>query len=188
MAQILQAEPYVKSILYPARELTEGEIKDLRQSAIDGLLAVALATGIGADKSEIVIREGMPNADFGVTNENWVTAALNANAWNAGVINNAMGNAKAACFWGVFNADTNPQISAIRWRLGANGTGATKVQVEIQDMLTELQNSAYMSPVFYKPNDTVYIDYYGLAAVTQKLGFRVLVAERVGNTLTGGLV
>lgn len=179
----VSAEEFVKSILYPARELRPDEISFMRNQAMNMALDMAVPD-LGA-KSSLAVREALPKSDFSLTYEQWKTGALTPNDWTS-YLSLQVPTTKAVVFWGLYNRDLNPVTTSIRYRSGSSGAGGSKLILNMECLYGEEQFAGYHAPVFYKPGETIYIDVYGVQAVTQLLGFRCYVVERASENLSAG--
>jgi len=178
----------------PTNELTLTDIKNFRGSAIDAGIERAMKLGIAASRLELVAREAEPHTDFALTwtNEFYVEAAGPAAiGWRlVGDLAAAsqLANNKVAVFYKIANADNNPAITAVRFRVGANGAttlGSFFIQLPID---IKLEPEVYLSePMVYSPQQFVFIEAYWRAAAVaagEELSFGCFIIEPTGGTIS----
>ena len=163
-----------------ARERDASKINQYAVSLGEALVKKLVDEGIVTARGEVVLREGLPNTDYGLANETWVTGAQVANQYN-NYINNALNQRRYAGHYGMANLSANPGISAVRYMVGAAGANTFEV-VPCEAMYAEMVISAYFTPpVLYKPGETVFIQTYGTIAQTERFILRSLIAEPSGQ-------
>lgn len=188
MAIIERAEPYFPSLVFPLSDLTPEQKKAIRLQVINGLLKIAQERKIGRP-DECVIRRISARLDLTLADDTFITGALNAGANTfTQYVSQALPSNKAFCFYGLVNRDTNPQISVVRYRSGANGAGGTKLILPVEDLYAEEVPGCYHDLVFYAPDETCFIDVRGLAAVTNRLVLLGMVIEKRGENMSGGVI
>lgn len=188
------------SYAIPTNELTLGDIKNFKEKCLTAGIIRAKAKGIAASDGELVWREMLPAFDLGalvLAGSGWALnyyvtpAAAGAGAWAslfglAAAIDPLVPVGRVIVFYKVYDADANPQATAVRFLLAA---ATTKANFFIQCLLdNKLEPEAWFSePVTYDPQDTVNLDFYGRAAtagVGEELGFGCFVIERVGAVVS----
>jgi hypothetical protein len=177
--------------------LTPGDISDVRNSLASHLAALMIRAGLVSKPSEVTVRDGLPTTDFTQAlypaPESWRTPAAGVlvSTWTA-MVNAPLGNSKFMAFYGVYNEQAIPTVVATQFRLGANGV-TFQVQ-HLQQLYSEQEAVGYFAdPIIFAPNDTVWIGVYcrtalgavALPALGEPIGFKCLVAERIGVTAAG---
>lgn len=185
------------SYAIPTNELTLGDIKAYKASAINAGIIRAKAKGIAASDQELVIREAFPATDFGVAAgyalEYYVTQAVAAAGVWAGCIGLAAPAAppnlpigRVAVFYKIYDADAAPVTTAVRFLLFA---ATTKASFFIQEFIdSKLEPEVWLSePVVYDPQDQVNLQHYArvaTGAAGEELGFGCFIIERVGAVVS----
>lgn len=188
------------SYAIPTNELTLAEIRKFKEDCIAAAIVRAKAKGIAASDQELVVREMLPAFDLGalvLAGSGWALnyyvtpAAAGAGVWAsifglAAAIDPILPVGRVAVFYKIYDADANPQATAVRFLLAAATTKGNFVFQSIID--NKLESEAWLSePVVYDPQDTVNIDFYGRAAtagVGEELGFGCFIIERVGAVVS----
>ncbi len=175
---------YVRSILIPRRHLNEADLADVRNTLANHLTKLMIRGGYVSDASQVTVRDALPATDFTLGTETWVTGAIPATTWT-NYVNAALGNARYAAFYGIWNNTANPQIVAVRFSLGVGGSPFQTVHT--QKLGAEQVPAGLLAdPVVYSPNDTVTVQVYARGAVvTEDLGFYCMIAERLGVVASG---
>jgi len=159
-------------------EMPIAEIFSFEQAVADALLERAV-TNLGLPKEQIILRDGLPATDFGLTNEVWVTPSLSANTWSD-FITKTLPDYKVVAFYGVAVLSGDPIATGIRFQLG-NVKMIDVIQFE--DIFEAGESVGYFKePVLYLKNQDINIDLYAKAAGTENLALKCLVAEQAGKT------
>ena len=182
------------SYAIPTNECTLTDLKEFRGAAIEAGIQRALALGLARDREELVAREAEPHTDFALTytNEYYVEAAGPAAiGWRlVGDLAAAsqLGTNKVAVFYKIADADADPQITAVRFRVGAAGAttrGSFLIQLPID---IKIEPEVYLSePVVYSPQEWVFIQAYWRAAAVaagEELIFGCFIIEPTGGTVS----
>lgn len=149
--------PFKKSYLISAREITPMEVKLLRDSLANTLANLLKNDGKVITLENAVVREGLPDDDFGEGNTDWETGALTDNTVFT-FINGALANNKYAGFWGLGAQDANPVVSTIRFAVGSTG-GSTRGRFHLERLYAEQEAIGYFAdPIVYHPTETVFIE------------------------------
>lgn len=174
---------FKKSFVIAQAEVTPMEVKLLRDSVAVTLIQLLQNDGKIITPADGVVRDALPNNDYNLTNNAWLTGALTANTV-AAYINNALANNKYAAFWGV--ATDDPAIAnyiyLLRFAVGSSG-GSTRGRFQLERMYAQQDVVGYFAdPVIYHPTETVYVEVTNRA--TYATGIRLellsLVAEPKG--------
>ena len=185
------------SYAIPTNELTLGDIKGFKTSALNAGIERAKQKGIAASDQELVWREAFPATDLGVAAgyalEYYVTpAAVAAGAW-AGCIGLAVPAAppnlpvgRIAVFYKIYDPAAAPVVTGVRFLLFA---ATTKASFFIQCFVdSKLEPEVWLSePVVYDPSDQVNLQMYGRIATPvggEELGFGCFIIERVGAVVS----
>lgn len=168
-------------MLILARERDADKVTRYQNELSENLVTRLVNEGIVTSRGEAVVREGLPNTDYGIANEVWITAAaLTANAFN-NYVNNALNQRRYSLHYGFANLSANPGVSAVRYMVGAAGANTMGV-VPCEAMYAELIVSAYFKPpVLYKPGETVFIQLYARLAQIEQFVLRSMIGEPSGN-------
>jgi hypothetical protein len=196
------------SYVVATNELTLADIRNYKQGALNAGVAVAQRRGIGDSlydaqnnpKGNLISRAAFPFTDFGNGGLGWVTEnytnpAIAAVGWgsvfSAGALPaNApqLANNKVAIFYKFANTTAIPLTTAIRFRIGNQGSstkGSFYLQLETE---AKLEPDVYFSePVVYEPQDFIYIEAWYTAAVgagAQTIPFGAFIIERLGPTVS----
>jgi len=188
------------SYVVSVSELTLSDIKGFRADAVEAGITRALSLGLARSRDELVVRNALPNTDFGAGAVGWtieqyrnpvIAAAGWGSVFDAGVLPaNAptLANSKVAVFFKFANYSAAPTLQGIRFRVG--GTGATtKASFFLQlNTGSKLEPDVYFTePVVYDPQDVVYIEGYysgAVAALAEDFAFEAFVIERVGANIS----
>ncbi len=198
------------SYVIPTNELTLADIRGYKQAALAAGVLVARNRGIGDSlydaatnpKGNLIARAGFPFTDFGAAPagagwiaENYVNPAIAAAGWGSVFSGGALPGAapqlasnKVAIFYKFANTSAVPVITAIRFRIGGQGS-STKASFFLQ-METEakLEPDVYFSePVVYEPQDFIFIEALYTVPVAvggQTIPFGTFVIERLGPTVS----
>lgn len=191
------------SYAIPTNELTLTDIKGFKTGAIEAGILRALALGLARGKEELVVREAHPGTDFsapgavGWANEYYVTAAgIGALAWvgvfdtsTAALVNPPqLARTKVAVFYKIMDAERNPVVTAVRFRIGATGA-TTKASFFTQQFIDiKEEPEVWLSePVVYDPEDSLFIEMYCRANTPmggEELSFGCFIVERTGGTIS----
>jgi len=196
------------SYAIPTTELTLADIRMFKQSALDAGVLVAARRGIGDSlydaatnpKGNLIARAGFPFTDFGNGGlgwvaENYTNPVIAAAGWGSVFSGGALpanapqlANNKVAIFYKFANTSAIPLISAIRFRIGNQGS-STKASFYLQlETEAKLEPDVYFSePVVYEPQDFIYIEAQYTAAVAaggQTIPFGTFIIERLGPTVS----
>lgn len=169
--------------MFTARDMLNPRVRDLVDKALSGLRDIAKSGSIGVGE-EIMIRTLMPIDLLGGAAQRWISPALAANAWTQ-YLTITPTTAQAVAIFGVFNRDTNPQVTAFRYGIGTVVGAPVLTHFPFDDSFIEDQPVAYHTPVFFLPDKPIEIDLYSLAAVTQRFGFKGLIVEK---SASGGVI
>jgi hypothetical protein len=158
---------YSRSYGVPTNELTLTDIKTFRKNACEAGIQRALDLGIAANPAELLVREAEPHTDFPLTwtNEYYVEAAgPAAPAWRLVgdlAAPSQLAVDKVAVFYKVADADNDPAVTAVRFRVGATGAttlGSFFVQLPID---IKLEPDVYLTiPIVYSPQQWAFIEAY----------------------------
>ena len=179
------------SYAVPTNELSLADRKAFIQGAKEAGIKRAVEK-LGVSRNELVCREAQPGIDFaaayGATIENYITGVLVAGWQLCGATGVAavLPVGEVAVFYKIADWEPNPDVSAVRFRVG--GTGAsTKGTFMIQlPIMTKLEPEVYLSePVVYDPQDTLFIECYAVAGgATELLGFGAFIIEKIGANVS----
>jgi len=188
------------SYVVPTNELTLSDIRQFRADAAEAGIVRALALGLARTRGELVVRQALPNVDFGQgavgwTIEQYRNPAIAAAGWgspfDAGALPaNAptLAQSKLAVFYKFADYSANPVMQGVRFRVG--GTGATtKATFHFQlDVNSKLEPDVYFTePVVYDPQDVVYIEAYynGIVGLYgEAFAFGCFIVERIGANVS----
>lgn len=149
--------PFKKSYLISAREITSMEVKMLRDSLAQTLANLLKNDGKVITLENAVVREGLPDDDFGEAQADWETGALTDNTV-ATFVNGALANNKYAGFWGLAAPDPNPVVDTMRFAVGTTG-GSTRGRFHLERLYAEQEAIGYFAdPIVYHPTETIFIE------------------------------
>jgi hypothetical protein len=196
------------SYAIPTNELTLADIRQFKMNALAAGVQVAARRGIGDSlydsvtnpKGNLIARAGYPFTDFGNgalgwATENYVNPAIAAVGWGSVFSTGALpafapqlATNKVAIFYKFANTTAIPLITAIRFRIGNQGS-STKASFYLQlETEAKLEPDVYFSePVVYEPQDFIYIEAWYTAVVGaggQTIPFGTFVIERLGPTVS----
>jgi hypothetical protein len=164
--------------IVPQSQLKADELKKY----LDGFKSQLLAKA-----KEEMVRDLLPLTDLGYSTEEWDNEnALNANAWTND-IDHELDDDEEVVILGIFNLTLNPQVIAVRFRVG--GTGATTYGIyNLQTLYAQDEVVGWLDePIVYKPKSNPYIDYYARAAVTagsEKIGLIGFIRKPYGEEVS----
>jgi len=175
---------FSKSLLIPARAISSVEEKMVRDSLSSRLLDLLLKSGKIVNLGDGVVREALPNTDFALAAQDFITGALVINT-EATYINVALAANKYLGIYFVANLVAAPVITVIHFRTGAGGA-STKASVMPQKLWAEMEPVGYLTqPIIYVPNETVFIRVVpNAASAGERLFIGALVAEPRGETVS----
>ena len=180
------------SYAIPTNELTLTDIKGFKGAAIESGIARAIALGVARTREEMVVREALPGIDFilayGATIENYITGILVAGWQLCGALGVAalLPVGEVAVFYKMYDWQAAPDVTAVRFRVGATGA-STKASFMIQQpIMTKLEPEVWLSePVVYDPQDILFIECYAVVGgATEDLGFGCFIVEKLGATIS----
>lgn len=169
------AETRIKTLI-PAKELSLGQISEMKMRAIQTGLARA-KNRLGLDPGQLVVREPQNIADFGAALEQWNTAALavvgTAYSVFQAIAAPAVANNQVIVWVGVGVETTPIPASLLNFRQGAGG-GTTYAQFDLERLVNLLEPEGYFSePVIYEPNEVMNI------TVTARIATALLARVRL---------
>lgn len=173
---------YKKSFIIPAMFMTMDDHKRLRDNLADHLITLLANDGKITAGDQAVVRDGLPDDDYGEGNADWETGALTDNTV-ATFVNGALANNKYAGFYGLAAQDANPVVDVIIFRVGAGG-GQPRARYQIEQLYALDQPVGFFAdPVVYRATETVFIEVEPRdtkAAPGDNLVLMSLVAEAKG--------
>ncbi len=182
------ASKLARSYLVSSEDLTSPEIKMLRDRAAQRLLDQAITEGFISSAAEAVVRDGLPNTDFGLAQRLWAVPAA-ALPLVAGTqftyVNFAVPNNKVIAVYGLGIRDARMNVSSISFQEGAGAT--TYAVFELEQLYTRMETAGYFSmPVIYPPNKTMFIvGTPGAAdALAPQITLYTLVLEQLGANVS----
>jgi len=136
-----------------------------------------------------LVRDLSPSTDLGFATEVWDnTGTLSANDWTND-ISHELDEDEEIVIIGVFNLTDDPQVTAVRFRLGS--TGATTLAIfNLERLYAEEEVVAYFDEkdvIYYPKKQYVYIDYYSKSSVTaglEKIGLIGFIRKPYGEEIS----
>ena len=148
---------FKRSFVIPARSISPIEIRLMRDSLAVNLVWLLLLDAKVPHPESAVVRDGLPDDDYGEGNADWETGALTDNVV-ATYINGALANNKYAGFYGIAAQDANPVVDVVIFRVGAGG-GVPRGRFQIEPLYAEQEAVGYWpEPIVYHPTETVFIE------------------------------
>lgn len=152
----------------------------VRQEAAN-LLAARASNVLQRPIEEIVIRDILPSTDFGLTNEEWITGALVANAYTA-YINQQLNQSQLAAVYSMIDQSAAPTVLGARFQSGTAQIWAL-VETERGYGFADSVEVLIRPTLIWDPNETVHIDLYANGTATQRVIFGGFMAEAIGVTV-----
>ncbi len=188
------------SYIIPSNELSLSQIQDFKAAAIEAGIQTAMRAGIG-QRSQLVVRHGFPNQDFGQPAgqgwlaDNYVNPVIAAAGWGSAFSAGAvplfvptLQRTKVAVFYKFAATTPATVVRGVRFRVGNTGAstrGTFYLQLETQ---SKLEPDVYFSePVVYEPEDPVYIEILysaGVAVGAEQIPFGSFIVARVGANIS----
>jgi len=169
------------SRIIPALQLTPDKIMSVEKSIEQELKAFAAKeTGKGVD--EFVVRAALPSTDFSLTNEEWVTGALGANAWTK-YFDQKLPDDKFVAFYKYANEELASDILHLKFKLGSAGA-TTKDIIGVQELLPEEKLVGFYDAIMYKGGDHVYIEVYSRGVGAEHAVLGCMVVEPKGGEIS----
>jgi len=153
------------------------------------LIRRALAKGVIKTRGEAVIRDLLPETDFGLANEVWVHSQAAANTWERYYdgtkrIEAVLVEDKVIGIIGMRNDAADPKVVVIRFGLGWPLTVVRGV-FHVQSQYLEPEIIALFSKdIIYEKGEKITIEVYGRAAGADGTAFIGLVCEPKGVTVS----
>jgi len=162
--------------------MSETRHKALTEGLAAHLIGLLMADAKIKAPTDAVVRDGLPDDDYGEGNADWETGALVDNTV-ATIVNGALTANKAAGFYGVAALDANPVVDVLIFRVGS-ATGSVGARFQLEQLYAfEEPVGFFPDPPVYGPTDTVFIEVEPRdtkAAPGDNLPLLSLVAERKG--------
>ncbi len=181
--------PVNLSYIIPARIITTDVERAVRAELERKLTVLSLNSGIVTSEDALVIRDAVPNTDFGLTSNWWLSAAMVANT-EMTLLTVALNNKRHVGFYGVWVEGANPAVSMLYFRIGATGS-TTFALFNLEELYAEEIAIGYFpEPVIYVPNETLFIRALPriAAAGGERIGLKCLIAEPKGEQISGARV
>ncbi len=173
--------------IVPRSLLTQVQITTKLKSLEEEIIAMA-ARETNTRQDEWVVRDALPQTDFGFTDERWVNQTLFAaqntfqRDWFAALPVN-----KYAVFYGINQNPLNPTIYGMRFRQGA--TGATTLDtIHFRKVLEEDNVIGFFDRIIYRPQSVIWIDLIAnalTAARAEEFEILTLICEKYGDVVSG---
>lgn len=174
------------SYILPARLVPSHIEKVLRDNLADRLVNYAINSGIATSADALVVRDALPNTDFGLTSNWWLSGAMVANT-EMTFLTVALNNKRYVGFYGVWSESATPEVSMLYFRIGATGA-STFALFNIEPLYAEQEAVGYFpEPIIYAPNETLFIRALPriAAAGGARLGLKCLICEPKGEQVSG---
>lgn len=141
-----------------------------------------------SDPADWVVRDALPNTDFGFTDDRWVnqTAFAATNTWQVDWTQE-LDDETYACFYGVELHALNPTIYGARFRLGAGGV-TTIDTIHFQKLKLEEVPIGLFDRIIYTKQKHIYIDLIAdaLTAIrSEEFELLCMIAEKYGEIVSG---
>jgi len=167
--------------------LTQVQMTSKIKTLGDNLRAMA-AKATNSEEAEWVVRDALPNMDFGFTDNRWVnqTAFAAANTWQNDW-SNELEDDKYVSFYGVILHALNPSIYGARFKLGAGGV-TTIDTLHFQKLKLEEVPIGFFEEIIYTKEKTIYIDLIAddtTAIRAEEFELLCLVCEKYGEVVSG---
>jgi len=173
--------------------LTQMQITTKLKSLEEEIIALA-ARETNTRQDEWVVRDALPNTDFGFVDERWVNQrATLANAFQSdwvlalGYTGVLLPVNKYAVFYGVVQQAINPTIYGMRFRQGR--TGATTLDtIHFRKILEEDNTIGFFDRIIYRPQSVIFIDLIANAVTainTEEFEILTLICEKYGDVVSG---
>ena len=148
---------YKKSFIIPALFVTQSDHKFMRDTLADHLITLLANDGKITAGDQAVVRDGLPDDDYGEAQADWETGALTDNTV-ATYLNGALANNKYAGFYGLAAQDANPVVDVLIFRVGAAG-GQPRARFQMEQLYAyEVPVGFFADPVVYRATETVFVE------------------------------
>jgi hypothetical protein len=180
-----------------SEDISIGRIEAYRDSKIKpAIIKAAADQKITINVDGLVIREAIPNIDFGqpagsgYAQSRYITGAIAINTWTS-VYDTAVVPLlpinRIAVFYKIYDEAALPSITDVRFKLGNNVT--TLATFHIEEIINTSRNPwVWLSePVVYFPQQQVFIECLARVAIPatgERLGFGCFIAERPGDNVS----
>jgi len=166
----------------PKGQLTPQDIAGIEASVKERLLSEASGK-LNLSRDQLVVRDILPKTDLGLTNEEWVTPSLTADAYTK-YFDIKLPDNRFICFFGAGNNAADPIVTLVVLKMGPAG-GTTKGTMEIEEMYAEdvpicLTDEA----ILYRGGDHIYVDVWAKASGTEPLVLKGMVCEPYGQIIS----
>lgn len=182
-----------KSYLISVGDTTLNERRDMRGAVMKVLIDNAQTLALRVNVNDMVIRDVLPNADFGITD----VGAVVTDAWlvpGAGVVGTelqyfsaALPNDRVVGFYGISYESVPLSISRVRFTLGAASV-ETRGIYQIEAPNSRLETAGYLtSPVIYNRTEVARVmvmPRLAFAAFSQRLALLGMTLEPYGNQIS----
>jgi len=169
--------------LTPIKQLSLADIAAIEASIKERLLDEA-SRRLARPKEQLVIRDILPKTDLGLTNEEWVTPSLTANAWTK-YFDIKLPDTRFICFYGAANNAADPIVTAVMLKMGPAGA-TTRGSMELEEIYAdEVPVGILDEAVLYRGGDHIYVDCWAKKAGTEPLVLKGMVAEPYGEVVSG---
>lgn len=152
------------TILY---KLTEAQQQGIVESVDQELIQRAIAKKIAQSASELVVRDILPGTDLNNRSGEVWNQFLSAFNWCMNY-SGKMPDSKIIAIFGAKNKSPNPRSTGIKFLVGAGGAKVKDIW-QTEQGYTEENTAVYSkSNIFYMPDETFVIQFYGDANVTDE--------------------
>jgi hypothetical protein len=192
---------FTKSYLIPVGDLTLEDRRSLRADVDEKLRASALSLAIQPDDSSLLIRDTLPNTDFGVgiggpgvgagTAEDWLDQIAGVAGTEHQYFVAVLANDRCVGFWGVAAESAPPSISRIRLTLGA-ASAQTRGVFQLEPLYSRLEAAGLFSEaVIFKKQETVRVmvmPRLAYAILTERLVLLARTIEPIGAVVSASSI
>lgn len=171
---------YVRSYPFVLQDALRAEWQRAREYAADLAAMRLLRTGLDYGPGNIVVREGLPHADFGLATEaeQWALPAL-CRGYPLVYLDAPLGLNKVAVFWAAYcheSAAAQEAVTVVRF----GQAGVVRFELHVERMYAERPHAVLLpEPAVYLGGDHVHVTVLPRATVAagEPFGFGVMVAE-----------
>jgi hypothetical protein len=189
------------SYLIPVGDLSLDDRAMIRSGIDPLLIKQALDLSIAPDDSTLLVRDTLPNTDFGVgiggpavgagTAEDWLDQIAGVAGAEHQYFVAVLANDRCVGFYGISAESAPPSISRVRLTLGA-ASAQTRGVFQLEQLYSRLETAGYFSePVIFKKQETVRVmvmPRLGYAILTERLVLMARTVEPIGAVVSASSI
>ncbi len=190
-----------KSYLIPVGDLTLDERRSMRASTDEVLKEAATKLTIQPDESTLLVRDTLPNVDFGVgvggpavgagTDDSWLDQIVGVAGAEHQYFGAALANDRCVGFYGVSYESAPPSISRVRLTLGP-ASAQTKGVFQLESLFSRLETAGYFSEtILFKRVEFIRVMVLcrlAYAILTERLALLARTIEPIGAVVSASSI